>query len=300
MPLLIETYFEHRGIGAADTDYIEHYDTPYIEIGDSYVLARVTNDPNPNTYNTWKNWCIRFDPLSYRMQYDHGGFCKMSTGTVVFSLELFENYGWPPPRDLELVVYYTPDNEDNKVMLWHGKAYFMEDSIEPSSAGVTFELRDLDYEGEILTDSVDYNGNDISLAMALGNVSERPCTKLPDYDAGSTAGNSPHYSMHSVEGLIGNDVLISDDGVDISENAIELDDGTFFLTEVPIGEVTISGQNYSIGTLNELFTYAADILDLTFDSTYAQSPSPSINYWIDSQEDLLEFLSKVSALIEIL
>lgn len=69
----------------------------------------------------------------------------------------------------------------------------------------------------------------------------------------------------------------------------------------PYGDIRFSGTNTDIQTLKELFEFAVDKFSLITDTTYsldhsvARDPSPNVNFYVDKQYQLLDFLSDVSA-----
>jgi len=93
-----------------------------------------------------------------------------------------------------------------------------------------------------------------------------------------------------------NYILVYDDGVPIPENVTDNGNGTFSLSAMPVGEVTISGigEDTTLAGITE-WACGADRLNRTYDGTNARSPSPSINYWATSQQVLIEFLSDLAS-----
>jgi len=89
---------------------------------------------------------------------------------------------------------------------------------------------------------------------------------------------------------------VYDDGVSITENVIDNDDGTFSLDAMPVGEVTISGTGQD-STLTDIFEWACGVprLNLTYNNEKAADPSPTVNSWESSQKILVDFLSDISA-----
>lgn len=89
---------------------------------------------------------------------------------------------------------------------------------------------------------------------------------------------------------------VYDDGIPIPGNVVDNGDGTFSLTATPVGTVSISGTG-QYSTLSEVVQWACGIdkLNLTYSSTYARSPSPTLSHWASSQKVLISFLSDISA-----
>ena len=88
-----------------------------------------------------------------------------------------------------------------------------------------------------------------------------------------------------------------DDGYPIPENIEAIDTAAFTLTASPVGELTISGVNPTVTTLEDVITWACheDRLCMTPDITLGRGTSPNVNYWASSQGVLLDFLSEVCA-----
>jgi hypothetical protein len=104
------------------------------------------------------------------------------------------------------------------------------------------------------------------------------------------------YYCYDKAHITGSDFAVQDNGVDITANAVDLGDNRFYLTENPVGNVTISGTG-SLYTLNGIFEWGAGKLGpgLSFVSTYAEDPSPSVTKWLDSQRETIEFLSSLAS-----
>lgn len=69
----------------------------------------------------------------------------------------------------------------------------------------------------------------------------------------------------------------------------------------PYGDIRFSGTNENIKTLKELFEWAVSRFSLltgityTLDHSVSRNPSPSVNFYVNKQYQLLDFLSDVSA-----
>jgi len=89
---------------------------------------------------------------------------------------------------------------------------------------------------------------------------------------------------------------VYDDGVPISGNVTDNGNGTFSLSAVPTGEVSISGTGQDT-TLAELIDWAcgASYLDLTSDTALWTATIPNISHWAASQKKLVDFLSDICA-----
>jgi hypothetical protein len=89
---------------------------------------------------------------------------------------------------------------------------------------------------------------------------------------------------------------VYDDGVPISGNVTDNGDNTFSLSATPTGAVSISGTGGQ-SDVDAIVDWAcgADYLNLTLNTTYAESPSPGVRKWYDSQAAMLDMLSDLAA-----
>jgi hypothetical protein len=89
--------------------------------------------------------------------------------------------------------------------------------------------------------------------------------------------------------------------VDICANVVDNGDGTFSLTSATVGEVTLSGTGkYGTGSdtkFSSIMEWAcgASYLNLTFNSTLMKTVQPTVSYWANSQNVLIDFLAELSA-----
>ena len=130
----------------------------------------------------------------------------------------------------------------------------------------------------------------IPIPRAFGIINHGKVIRLPD------VAGAPTYHAGYITGTLGTNWHVYDDGVNIDANVTDNGDNTFSLSAIAVGEVTICG-NGSQTTLLETFSWACSSARLPLSLTYskAESPSPQINYWAESQTKLIDFLSLIAA-----
>lgn len=219
-----------------------------------------------------------FTPPKYAMDKKYGGFVRLNYGKIEFWPDLFEN-DWPPPLSCPITVKYTDTTEAAAVTLYTGTAHI----TSLGEKQVTYNLFATDYTTDLLSTIVDYNGDTVPLPRAFGTVSYVTPVRTPDQGGKNT---------YHVGGI--GTPQFHDDGVNVASTTNG--DGTYSLTLVPVGDVSISGTG-SQTDLVSIFTWAtgASFLNLTLDTTDDRSPSPSVNFWADQQKPMVDFLSELSA-----
>ena len=139
-----------------------------------------------------------------------------------------------------------------------------------------------------------YTDEQVPYYRAFGEVTHVEPLRLAD-----AGGGNYRYDMGHITGTVANcgeavgDIwCVYDDGVDIAGNVANVAANVFELTAAPVGTVTISGTGEDT-TITEIFDWAATRISYTLDSTYVASPAPSISYWADKQQTLVNFLGKL-------
>ena len=88
---------------------------------------------------------------------------------------------------------------------------------------------------------------------------------------------------------------VYDDGVPIQSNVGLNGDDTFSLNASPVGEITMCG-TAAYTDLEDVVTWGQQRIGVgAIDTTYQRATSPAVNYWADSQQPTIDFLSDICA-----
>lgn len=235
----------------------------------------------------WDDYIATLTPPQYQMATKHGGYCRMGFGTLTISPDAFNATTlWPPPVAFDVVFYYTGTTEAAKEILFSGVAHIAGMDVSECVYDLYGEALDAD----LLLEQTNYDGDTVVLPRAFGTIQHQQPVRLAD------VGGEPTYHTAYLSGAKGVDWHVFDDGVNIDANVTDNGDGTFSLSASPVGEVTISGTGED-GTLSNIMEWgcAAARLNKNYDNTYAESPSPAVNWWAASQRVLVEFLSELAS-----
>ena len=85
--------------------------------------------------NNWKPLIINFDAPTLALPSDHGGYAKMSFGSISFNPLLFAT-AWPPPVSCPILIYYTDTTEAARELVFGGTAHISAFDRE----GITYGL----------------------------------------------------------------------------------------------------------------------------------------------------------------
>ena len=364
MTILLEINITAQSVWRDDVDQKWTDDTDH-----EWVDGQVMNVSNENFIGDtfWENYLMSFSSPQYRLAQSYGGYCELQFGNFSLSQDVFDQADiWPPSQSFAVAIYYTPDTEANKEVLFEGTAH--RTSFDRHSVG--YDTYGPEYEADLLSETTGYasaeqnlsnaaavdeggglvgvpcpshgykegdsivisgstnydatytlpaqtagtgdefiitatynaetfagteitaHSGTITIPRALGIVNHGKCVRLPD------VGGEPTYHTGYITGTKGaaDGWHVYDDGVNIDANVTDNGDNTFSLSVIAVGEVTICGTG-SQTTLATIFSWAcsAALLPMSLDTTKAESPSPKINYWAESQTKLIDFLSQVSA-----
>lgn len=89
----------------------------------------------------WDGLIMSFNPLSYSMREETGGYIEPRFGGASFSPELFED-NWPPPMHVTIDVKYTESDEASAIEVFSGFAHrnrIGRDSIDYDFWGDTYD-----------------------------------------------------------------------------------------------------------------------------------------------------------------
>ena len=282
MSVLITMTFDNEQIWVDDAQNTWVDDAQNVFVDTDQTIIRVSDEDLPIEH-FWEGSVIDFDPISFNPSTNHGGYCKMEYGSFTLKSSAFAGVGLTiPPRMFQVLIQYTPDTESNAETLIQGTAF----RTKFDRNGSVYDVYGPNYTQEFLVKIDDYNGDTIAIPRALGQVDYRHCIRLPD------SGGYPVYHNGYLSGTKGVDWTVEDDGINISANAIDDGGGFFHLTASAAGEVTVSGVG-EIETLDDLFTWGASELGLTYDN--ALISNKTLSKWIDSQGTLISYLDDIAA-----
>ena len=96
----------------------------------------VSIDGHGLTHN-WRPRILSFDAPQIGIPSNHGGYAKMSFGSIIFSQELFAT-DWPPPRVCPIAIYYTDTTEAARELVFSGTANLTSWNREEITYGLFF------------------------------------------------------------------------------------------------------------------------------------------------------------------
>lgn len=229
----------------------------------------------------WNNHIMRVAPIQWAMDGWTGGYVRVNkVGSIDIAPQFFSDTGYvPPPVNMGITLYYTATGDSALTVLLDGIIH--RQSIGKEAISYAIYSSDVD-EVLLLDTTTDYNGDTVPLPRAFGAV-----TLVKPVRVANVGGK---YTFHG--GYIASPAFY-DDGVSVSIYA-DNGDGTFSLTNTPVGEVRMSGTGAQ-STLDEIFTWATGPtkLSISYVNTLARSPSPGIIEWADTQKMAVDFLSDI-------
>lgn len=152
------------------------------------VLKRISNEPL-NLEHHWYPYVESFSSPQLQMSHEYGGFVKLGFGSVSISPACFLT-DWPPPPQCAITCQYTATTEAAAVTLFSSTAHL----TRYSSDGVSYDIRDLEYDRDLLLETMtladgrviteDYSGNPLVLPRAFGTVTHVDPKQIVDVDIG--------------------------------------------------------------------------------------------------------------------
>ncbi len=89
-----------------------------VEITINGTTNYVSIDGHALSHN-WRPRIIGFNAPTYGIPSDHGGYTKMSFGSISFNPILFQD-DWPPPVSCPIAIYYTDTTEADRELVFTG------------------------------------------------------------------------------------------------------------------------------------------------------------------------------------
>lgn len=263
----------------------------------------------------WDELILGFGPVSFAMDTEYGGLISPKVGSITIAMSAFADTVWPPPREGSIVIKYTESTYLAAVTLFTGSCHLAAISYPES---VVYNLYGLSYGGGMLEETLDYDGKETVYPIGFGKVEHLKCNRLPDMYLESPLAN-PDLGACYTAGYLGNDEYfkVYEDGVDITDAiSYKILDGvtttddisytilggratyggvkSFVLNVIPNGEITVSG-NSAIYHLDDVFGFGAALISKTLDYTAYDGYARRIDTTVESQTDIMSFLSKVAA-----
>jgi len=143
-----------------------------------------------NLEHHWYPFIEDVSAPQYQMATDYGGFCKLGFGSITILPSLFLS-DWPPPVQCPITVQYTASTEAAAVTLFESTAHLNSYSRDK----VVYDIRELEYGRDLLTEIEDYDGNVVALPRGFGTVTHARPVRIPDVDIGGGYGNAPTYHL---------------------------------------------------------------------------------------------------------
>lgn len=111
-----------------------------VEITINGTVNRVSADGHA-LVNNWPPRVIAFDAPTMAIPSDHGGFAKLTYGSIAFNPILFRA-DWPPPVSCPIAIYYSDTTEAARELVLSGTAHlgsFDRESISYSIFGPSYD-----------------------------------------------------------------------------------------------------------------------------------------------------------------
>jgi hypothetical protein len=131
-----------------------------VELTINAVVNYVSIDGHALTHN-WKPRILTFDAPMISIPSDHGGYAKMTFGTISFNPILFQA-DWPPPVSCHISIYYTDTTEAAKELIFSGTCHLKEFDREQ----ITYSIYGPSYD-ETIAATTAYNNTLNSVLTAI-------------------------------------------------------------------------------------------------------------------------------------
>lgn len=250
----------------------------------------------------WDDLILGFGAVSFAMDTEYGGLISPKVGSITLAMTAFADTVWPPPREGSITIKYTESTYAAAVTLFTGSCHLASISYPES---VVYNLYGPSYGGNMLEEGLDYDGKEIVYPRGFGRVEHMRCIRLPDEALlHLDVDGKEQYGTCFTGGYIRPDSFfrVYEDGVDITSAIDHMNlDGSvtyegvksFVLSVVPQGEVTVCGYG-AMQHLSEIFWWGAERIAKTL-QYYYDNELRQIDTTVESQTDILTFLSKVAA-----
>jgi len=283
MPILVDIMsVEGGGVFHSDLGGVFHSDAGGV-FNDQIGHLRLTTSEGFSGTHAWSPDVINIDPIAWRMDNFHGGFCRLGgAGSIEIAMSAFDATGWWfPATTYKCRISYTDGAEYLAIPLMDCTLY-RKTTNPPLS--FSFDVYPEQYNTDLLSTATNYDGETVVLPQAFGTVSYVVPVRLADAGGGNR--------RYSAGGLT--TVFVYDDGVDVTVNAVQPVSNVFEYTVAPVGEITISGTRSGYEYIEEIFAQLCGSSYLNVGLVTDVSGAASIDKWVDAQIRVVDFLSSVS------
>jgi len=160
MTILLEINITAQSVWRDDTNHFWTDDSTH-EWADGQLMY--ASDENFLGDTFWNNYLMSFSSPQYRLAQSYGGYCEMQFGNFAISQEVFDEVDiWPPSLSFAVSIYYTPDTEANKEVLFEGTAH----RTGFNRSSVDYELYGPEYDADLLSETTGYASAEQNLSNA--------------------------------------------------------------------------------------------------------------------------------------
>ncbi|MFA6336060.1 MAG: hypothetical protein WCX48_11035 [Bacteroidales bacterium] len=150
MPVLVELNIDAQSLWRDDSSQNWENDSDHEWI-DGQLLQISDRDYSSDTF--WGNYLMELASPQYRLAQNYGGYCEMSFGSIKVSQDVFDDSDiWPAPQTMSITIYYTPDTESNKEIMFEGVGY----RSEFDRSGISYDIYSPEFNAKLLSETYGY------------------------------------------------------------------------------------------------------------------------------------------------
>jgi hypothetical protein len=250
-------------------------------------------DPDTSLSVFWKGAIVSAGNIEIKINSKYGGYAKPS-GKHKMSFKPIV-LGFPAPRKVTVKIW------SDSTLLMEGVGAL--NDTQPDFVSYSFfepEFNQLALEVPTTSESKIVNSDEVIIDGAV----------IPIYFGNETSPTNAHLLARKVlkpseisadenaarfyDSSIDTDLVLFDDGVNVTDNIVSSLGSEIKLEPKPIGEIRAFGKNTTTSTLNELFTWGTDKLTLSLDTSKARASSPKLSFQQETQIKVIDLLDKVA------
>ncbi len=282
------------------------------DTSETFYISEDEGRINDNgTIRHYMPYLKKFSPVQRRLDSEYGGMIRLSgEGSITVGPD---SLNWPPPLKL-IISIKDVDQTGIVTSLFNCTGYLS----QIQEQGNTYTLYEKEYDVDLLDDAPDWPDEGTPeqenrvYPLAIGTVSCEQVIRI---------GNDTTEAYYHKAGITGTDPTRATGDYDVFDSGFQrekygvgtgtiIDSSTYFKSVLssdgltlnpPLTDFRISGTNSNITTLLDLFTWAVSRINIALSTSYtlistnARNPSPDINYFVTEQQNIFDFLSKISA-----